>query len=118
MTLFRLVLIAIITFVGAYTVAVVGKHGVDFVSPFFGDIAEMGWAGQFNMDFWSFLILGSIWLMWRYHFSSLGLLFGLVIFVGGALFLCSYLLIVIAKDRPDVAELLLGKARAAALKGS
>lgn len=76
MTIFRLVLIAIITFVGAYTVAVVGQHGVDFVSPFFGDIAEMGWPGQFNMDFWSFLILGSIWLMWRHHFSSLGLLFG------------------------------------------
>jgi hypothetical protein len=117
MTLFRLLLIAIIAIVGTYTVAVVGQHGVDFVNPFFGDIASMGWPGQFNMDFWSFLILGSIWLMWRHHFSPLGLLFGLVIFVGGAPFLCSYLLVVAVKDKPDAAELLLGKTRASALKG-
>ena len=118
MTLFRLLLVAIITVVGAYTVAVVGQHGIDFVTPFFGDIAKMGWPGQFNMDFWSFLILGAIWLMWRHHFSPAGLFFGLIIFVGGAPFLCSYLLVVIAKDRPDMAELLLGKTRAAALKGN
>lgn len=118
MILFRLLLIAIVAAVGIYTVPVVGAHGIDFVTPFFADIARMGWPGQFNMDFWSFLILGSAWLMWRHHFSLLGLLFGLVIFVGGAPFLCSYLLVILAKDKPDMAELLLGKARAAATKAS
>lgn len=118
MTLFRLLLVTIIATVGIYTVAVVGQHGVDFASPFFGDIAQMGWAGQFNMDFGSFLILTSAWLMWRHHFSPLGVLFGLVIFVGGAPFLCSYLLVVIANDKPDMAELLLGKSRVAGLKSS
>ncbi len=113
MTLFRLVLIAIIAIVGAYTVAVVGQHGVDFVNPFFGDIAKMGWPGQFNMDFWSFLILGSIWLMWRHHFSPLGLLFGLAIFVGGAPFLSTYLLVASFQARGNVTELLLGKRRTA-----
>lgn len=117
MTLFRLLLIAIIAVVGVYTVLVIGQHGIDFLSPFYGDIAKMGWPGQFNMDFHAFLILGSLWLMWRHHFSPAGLLFGLVIFVGGAPFLCSYLLIVMAKDKPDGAELLLGKIRAAAPKG-
>jgi hypothetical protein len=118
MTLLRMLLIAIIAVVGVYTALVIGQHGIDFATPFFTDIAKMGWPGQFNMDFWSLLILGSVWLMWRHHFSAAGLLFGLVIFVGGAPFLSSYLLVVIAKDRPDVAELLLGKGRAAALKGS
>ena len=56
--------------------------------------------------------------MWRHHFSPTGLLFGLVIFVGGAPFLCSYLLVVIAKDKPDMAELLLGKTRVAALNAN
>jgi hypothetical protein len=118
MTLFRLLLALIVATVGVYTIFVVRQHGLDFVTPFFGDITEMGWPGQFNMDFWSFLILGSLWLMWRHHFSPLGLLFGLVIFVGGAPFLCSYLLIVMAKDRPDMAELLLGKSRVATLRGN
>jgi hypothetical protein len=117
MTMFRLLLVAVIAAVGIYTIRVIGEHGLDFVTPFFSDIGEMGWPGQFNVDFWSFLILGSLWLMWRHHFSSLGLLFGLVIFVGGAPFLCIYLLVVMAKDKPDSAELLLGKTRARALKG-
>jgi hypothetical protein len=118
MTLFRLLLIAIIAIVGIYTVPVVQEHGLDFVTPFFGDIAKMGWPGQFNMDFYSFLILGSLWLMWRNHFSPLGLLLGLLIFAGGAPLLCAYLLFVMARDRPTIEELLLGTTRATALKGS
>jgi hypothetical protein len=73
----------------------------------------MGWPGQFNMDFHAFLILGSVWLMWRHHFSPLGLLFGLCIFAGGAPFLCAYLLVASFQAKGDVKELLLGKQRAA-----
>jgi hypothetical protein len=118
MSLFRLLLVAIIAIVGIYTAYVVSEHGMDFLSPFYGDIAKMGWPGQFNMDFHAFLILCSLWLMWRHHFSPLGLFFGLVIFAGGAPFLCGYLLVVMVKDKADIAELLLGKARVAALRGS
>lgn len=118
MMLFRLLLAAIVAAVGIYTVPVVGEYGIDFVTPFFADIAKMGWPGQFNMDFLSFLILGSVWLMWRHHFSALGMLFGLLIFAGGAPFLCSYLLVVLSTDRPGMAELLLGKTRVAAIKAS
>jgi hypothetical protein len=118
MTSFRLLLVAIVAIVGAYTVAVIGRHGMDFATPFFTEIVKMGWQGQFNLDFWSFLILGSLWLMWRHHFSPTGLLFGLIIFAGGAPFLCSYLLVIMAKDRPDIAELVLGRVRAKALGGN
>lgn len=116
MTVFRLILIAIIVVVGIYTAVVINHHGVDFLTPFYADIAKMGWPGQFNLDFHAFLILGSLWLMWRHHFSPLGLLFGLVIFAGGAPFLCGYLLVVMAKDKADIAELMLGKGRVAALR--
>lgn len=116
MTAFRILLVAIITIVGIYTAVVISNHGADFLTPFYGDIAKMGWAGQFNIDFNAFLILGSLWLMWRHHFSPLGLLFGLVIFAGGAPFLCIYMLVVMAKDKSDIAELLLGKGRVAALR--
>ena len=56
--------------------------------------------------------------MWRHHFSPLGLLFGIVIFAGGAPFLCGYLLVLMLNDKADMAELLLGKTRVAALKAS
>lgn len=111
MNLFRLLLIAIVAAVGLYTAVVIGEHGVDFLTPFYADIAKMGWPGQFNMDFHAFLILGSLWLMWRHHFSALGLLFGLIIFAGGAPFLCTYLLIASFQATGDVKELLLGKTR-------
>ena len=112
MTLFRLLLAAIIATVGGYTVFVVTDHGWNFLPVYFNDIAKMGWPGQFNMDFSALLVLGSVWLMWRHHFSPLGLLFGLVIFVGGAPFLCSYLLVASSQANGDVKELLLGKTRA------
>jgi hypothetical protein len=116
MTGFRILLVAIIAIIGIYTAFVVAEHGMDFVSPFYGDISKMGWPGQFNMDFHAFLILGSLWLMWRHHFSPLGLLFGIVIFAGGAPFLCIYMLVVMAKDKADMAELLLGKQRTEAIR--
>ncbi len=112
MTLFRLLLVAIIAVVGGYTALVLSEHGSNFLPVYFDDIAEMAWAGQFNMDFSAFLILGSAWLMWRHHFSPLGLLFGIIIFVGGAPFLCTYLLIASFQANGDVKELLLGRTRA------
>jgi hypothetical protein len=112
MNSFRLLLITIIATVGVYTVNVVANHGWDLLPIFYGDIAKMGWPGQFNMDFHAFLILGSAWLIWRHHFSPLGLLFGLCIFAGGAPFLCSYLLVASFQAKGDVKELLLGKQRA------
>lgn len=112
MNMFRILLVAIITIVGVYTVVVIADHGWGLLPIFYGDITQMDWRGQFNMDFSSFLILGSIWLMWRHHFAPLGLLFGLVIFAGGAPFLCAYLLIASFRTNGDVKELLLGKRRA------
>ena len=114
MTSFRLLLVAIIAIVVSYTAFVMADHGLNLLPFYFGDIAKMGWPGQFNMDFSALLILGSVWLMWRHHFSPLGLLCGLAIFVGGAPFLCSYLLIASFQANGDVKELLLGKKRALA----
>ena len=114
LTLFRLLLVAIIAIVVGYTVFVVADHGLNFLPFYFDDVAKMGWPGQFDMDFSALLILGSVWLMWRHHFSPLGLLCGLAIFPFGAPFLCSYLLIASFQADGDVKELLLGKTRASA----
>ena len=48
MTGFRIMLAAIIAIVGIYTIIVIGEHGINFISPFYSDIAKMGWPGQFN----------------------------------------------------------------------
>jgi hypothetical protein len=82
---------------------------------FFGDMAAMGWPGQFNLDFMFLLLLSAIWVAWRHKFSSAGLLLGVLAVFGGSLFLTAYLLVAIGQARGNLKEVLLGKARAAAV---
>lgn len=114
MTLFRLLLLTIVAVVGVYTVIVVSEHGMGLLPIFFGDIAKMEWPGQFNLDFFSLLTLGAVWMMWRHHFSPAGIVLGFCVFAGGAPYLCSYLLVASYQANGDVRKILLGEKRAAA----
>ena len=80
---------------------------------FFGDVAAMGWAGQFNLDFGCLLVLSGLWLAWRNHFSPAGLVLGVLGSVGGTLVLAPYLLFASIQAKGDVEVLLLGPVRAA-----
>ena len=73
MTLFRLFLAAWLVVIVAYTSVTVANHGLDLLPVFFGDMAEMGWPGQFNLDFMGFLALSALWVAWRHQFSPAGL---------------------------------------------
>jgi hypothetical protein len=112
MTAFRILLIVIFSLIVIYTAIVVADHGLGLFPIFFGDIAEMGWPGQFNMDFLGFLTLSGLWLAWRHHFSAGGIALGLLGFVGGAPVLTAYLLGASFSARGDIREVLLGKTRA------
>jgi hypothetical protein len=111
---FRVLLFTLFTVVVGYTVFVVAEHGFGLFPIFFGDIAKMGWPGQFNVDFSSFLVLSGFWLAWRNQFSPAGLALGILGFFGGAPVLTAYLFFASFSAKGDVAELLLGKARARA----
>jgi hypothetical protein len=113
MTLFRILLITIIAVVGVYTAIVIAKYGMGLYPIFFGDMADMTWRGQFNLDFLCFLIMSGVWVAWRHAFSVLGLVLGFAAFNLGAPFLAAYLLIESVRHKGDSAAILLGKARAA-----
>lgn len=117
MTGFRILLAAILALMLGYTGPVIVQHGMGLVPLFFAAIGEMGWQGQFNVDFSCFLILSGLWVAWRNNFSLLGLVLAPVASFGGALFLSIYLLILSFQLRGDMAALLLGSRRAAALRG-
>jgi hypothetical protein len=108
MVAFRLLLVVIILAVGAYTMVTIANHGMGLYPIFFGDIAEMTWRGQFNVDFLCFLILSGFWVAWRHQFSAGGLALGFAAFNLGAPFLAAYLLIVSYQTRGDVRLMLLG----------
>ena len=112
MLAFRVLLLAILGAIVVYTSIVVANHGLGLFPVFFGDIAKMGWAGQFNLDFLGFLTLSGVWLAWRHHFSSLGLGLGVLGVFGGAPVLTVYLLVTSLRCDGDVRVLLLGPARA------
>lgn len=112
MTLFRLFLAICLIAIVAYTSATIANHGWNLLPVFFGDMAAMGWPGQFNLDFMTMLALSAIWVAWRHQFSAGGLALAVLAFFGGMLFLSIYLLIHSHRTKGDVKTLLLGEARA------
>ncbi|MEM7017820.1 MAG: hypothetical protein AAF512_10850 [Pseudomonadota bacterium] len=115
MTMFRVLLAVLFLAVVGYTIPVLLEHGISPLFPtFFGDIAKMGWPGQFNADFMGFLVLSGIWVAWRNHFSPLGLFLSLFGFFGGIPFLTAYLLYASFETDGDIKAIMLGKTRAQA----
>ncbi len=112
MTAFRMLLVVLWVIIFGYTAIVIAHHGMGLLDVFFGDMAAMGWPGQFNLDFTSLLTLSALWVAWRHQFSGGGVALGLLAFFGGGLFLTTYLLVVSTMAKGDMKEVLLGKVRA------
>jgi hypothetical protein len=109
---FRILLVIMFACIVGYTGIVGVNHGWNLLAIFFGDMAAMTWAGQFNLDFMSFLALSGLWLAWRHHFSPGGLALGVLGFFGGIMVLAPYLFFASFKANGDMKVLLLGKVRA------
>jgi hypothetical protein len=114
MLAFRVVLASIVGIVIVYTGLVGTTQGWNFMPVFFRDIVALTWPGQFNLDFSCLLLLSGLWLAWRHQFSASGIALGLMVLLGGAPLLCTYLLITSIQAHGDMKVLLLGKARAEA----
>lgn len=112
MTAFRIFLAVIFIILVGYTLPVLASRGPNLFAVFFGDIMQLGWRGQFNLDFMGMLMLAGVWVAWRHEFRPAGLALGALAFFFGAPFLTAYLLIHSFRTEGDMARLLLGDARA------
>lgn len=112
MTYLRIFLVIFALVLTGYTAITVSQHGLNLLPVFFGDMARMGWPGQFNLDFMGYLALSGAWVAWRHGGRPAGLALGVCAFFGGMLFLSVYLLIESYRTRGDIAALLLGPERA------
>ncbi|ALH82876.1 hypothetical protein [Sphingopyxis macrogoltabida] len=108
---FRVFLAACLLSILIYTGVTIGAHGWNLLPIFFGDMAAMAWPGQFNFDFFTFLLLSGIWTAWRIDFSLGGLALGLIAVLGGMLFLSIYLLTLSYQHQGDIGEMMLGAKR-------
>jgi hypothetical protein len=112
MVLFRIFLATCLVVIVGYTLVTISNHGLDLLSVFFGDMAKMGWPGQFNLDFFTLLLLSGLWVAWRHHFNAMGLALGVVAVFGGMPFLATYLLIASFRTGGDIKAMMLGEVRA------
>ena len=113
MALFRVYLLAVLLLLAGYTLVVGMNHGWNLLPIFLGNIAEMSWSGQFNLDFMTFLGLSGLWVAWRHQFTGGGVALGVIAFFGGMMFLAPYLLWASSQAGCDAKVLLLGSKRAA-----
>ena len=112
MTAFRIFLLTCLIILVGYTSVTISREGWNLLPVFFGDMAAMGWPGQFNLDFFTFLLLAGLWVAWRHHFTAAGIVLGLIAVFGGMGFLSIYLLFHSYRTGGDMAALLLGPQRA------
>jgi len=112
MTAFRIFLGAFFAVLFVYTAIVGINHGWNIMPIFFGDMAAMTWPGQFNLDFFGFLLLSGLWLSWRHEFTPAGLALGVLGIFGGIGFLAPYLIFASLQANGDPKVLFLGQARA------
>ena len=105
---FRTFLIILWLALAAYTAVVISRHGLGLLPIFFGDVAKLGWPGQFNLDFLCFLILSALWTAWRTGFSAIALLLALIAFFGGAGFLLPYIAFLTVRERGNMSRVLIG----------
>jgi len=112
MVMYRLFLAFIIATVIIYTFPVVLKFGIiDLLPSFFGEIGEMSWQGQFNLDFLMFLLMSGCWIAWRNDFTHKGITLGIGGLFLGAPYLAAYLLYLSFQFGGDAEKVLVGERR-------
>ena len=109
MKAFRLFLVVAFVTELVYTIIAGINHGWNIFPIIIDSIGSLTWLGQFNLDFAFFLALTGLWVAWRNKFSPVGIVLGLIAFVGGILFLSVYLFILSFNTNVSIKELLIGK---------
>lgn len=112
MTLFKTLLITMCVALLIYTALAIANEGPNLFANTLPSVLEFGWAGQFHVDFVTYLILSGLWVAWRHEFSVGGIILGLLASQLGIIFFSLYLLVAINRANGDMHEVLMGPTRA------
>lgn len=103
-----LLLVAMTIGVGVYTFMILSRADFSLFKVFFQQVREMGWGGQFNLDFMCYLLLSGLWIMWRDGFSGKSVLIGIAASVLGIVFFAPYLIWLLMQHKGDLRAVVLG----------
>lgn len=108
MTNLRIFLIASIVGIYALTVIAIVGHGWFWPIIALQDLIALNWRSQFDFDFVIYLLLSSIWIVWREGATPKAYSYGFLnVFLGG-MFGFPYLLLQSYRASGDVRKILLG----------
>ena len=71
-------------------------------------LQTMRWKGQFSLDFFCYLLLSALWILWRNKCSGSGISLAIAAMTAGFLFFAWYLLYLVSKENGDFRKVLLG----------
>lgn len=92
-----------------YTIVAMKNDGINFLIPGLEFIQSLKWEGQFTLDFNCYLILCSLWILWRNKFAYQSILIALVANILGIIVFAPYLLYLLAKEKNDLVKVLIGE---------
>lgn len=93
----------------AYTYIAFQAEGANFFNIALNNVKSMNWSGQFNLDFFCYLNLSGLWIMWRNKFSGISILTGTVAMILGIVFFAPYLLWLMFKENGEIKRVLVGE---------
>ncbi|GAB5409916.1 MAG: hypothetical protein BalsKO_22810 [Balneolaceae bacterium] len=105
---FKLLLILFSLSIIIYTYFTIQIDGFNFFGYAQEYLFSLKWKGQFTLDFFSYLTLSGIWIMWRSRFSAQSVVAGITAMIFGIMFFAPYLLFQINKENGDLNKVLLG----------
>lgn len=92
-----------------YTGVVVLGEGWGFINVASHIIPSFTWEGQFLMDLNCYLILSSLWILWRNAYSVRSMMIALVSLILGIIFFAPYVLFLLWKEKGSLPGLLIGQ---------
>ena len=108
MTMLRLFLLVSTIVIYLLTYLAVAAQGINWPAVAFGDILDLNWRSQFDVDFVIHLLLLATWISWREGFSLKGHVYGFLSIVMGGMFSFPYILYAIYMGKGDPKGVLLG----------
>ena len=92
-----------------YTFLAVGNEGWGLLDQVSKNLLELGWNGQFNLDFASYLLLSALWILWRNSYSASSFILALMAATIGILFFAPYLLFLLVQEHGQIGRVLTGR---------
>jgi surface polysaccharide O-acyltransferase-like enzyme len=91
-----------------YTFIAIQNDGGNFLAKALEYATSMTWMGQFALDFACYLLLSSLWILWRNKFTPSSILMAIAANILGIIVFAPYLVYLIYNEKGDLKSVLVG----------